>query len=116
MFPIFVGFVLQSYLILYFFLRFKSLFSKVPNNLYRHLILSDIKEVAAHLPPEFSSTATYTFNPIPPKNSIVSYTRPTRQQIAAAAAAGATSLTPAETLLTFFQSLLPTFNVEVIKS
>ena len=28
----------------------KSLFANVPTNLYRHLILSDLKEVAAHLP------------------------------------------------------------------
>ncbi len=28
-----------------------SLFARVPSNLYRHLILSDLKEVAAHLPP-----------------------------------------------------------------
>lgn len=31
--------------------RYKSLFAKVPNNLYRHLVLSDLKEVASHLPP-----------------------------------------------------------------
>lgn len=88
----------------------RSLFSKVPSNLYRHLILSDIKEVAAHLPPEFESTATYSFDPIPPKNSIISYTRPTRKSNTSAA--GATASTPAETLLTFFQSLLPSFNVQ----
>ncbi|CAF0744909.1 unnamed protein product [Brachionus calyciflorus] len=82
----------------------KSLFSKVPPNLYRHLILSDLKEVAIHLPAEFASTDTYTFDPIPPKNSIVSYKRPERVQAQQASA------TRAESLLTFFQSIFPTFN------
>ena len=33
------------------FLRFKTLFTKVPPNLYRHLILSDYKEIPVLLPP-----------------------------------------------------------------
>lgn len=84
------------------------MFANVPTNLYRHLILSDLKEVAAHLPAEYGSTATYTFDPIPPKNSIISYTRPART-----AQANSGSLNRAEGLITFFQSLLPSFNAQV---
>lgn len=88
--------------------KFNSLFSRVPPNLYRHLILSDLKEVSYRLPPEYSSTATYTFDPISPKNSIISYTRPVRQP----SSNQATTTTRAEALLTFFQSLMPSFNVQ----
>lgn len=84
------------------------MFANVPTNLYRHLILSDLKEVAAHLPAEYSSTATYTFDPIPPKNSIISYTRPTRTT-----QSNTGPINRAEALFTFFQSLLPTFNAQV---
>lgn len=86
--------------------KFRSLFAKVPTNLYRHLILADVKEVAAHLPPEFSSTATYTFDPIPPKNPIISYTRPLKKQNNTSQA----TTMQANRLLTFFQSMLPSYN------
>lgn len=38
------------FVLIFFCIRCQSLFSKVPPNLYRHLILSDLKEVAVHLP------------------------------------------------------------------
>jgi hypothetical protein len=55
---------------------------------------------------EYSSSATYPFDPLPPKNSIVSYTRPPRQSSRFAQTSSQASL------LTFFQSLLPNFNLQ----
>jgi len=55
---------------------------------------------------EYSSSATYPFDPLPPKNSIVSYTRPLRQSSSFAQTSSQASL------LTFFQSLLPNFNLQ----
>ena len=106
--------------------RFKTLFAKIPPNVLRHIILSDSKEMALYLPPvlkkhyvlikknffmfiiikEFASKASYTFDPIPPVNSIVSYKRPDRPRTVATYANEAS-------LLTFFRSLLPSFNSEV---
>ena len=50
---------------------------------------------------EYPSTATYTFDPIPPKNTIVSYTRPHRptQHV--------DPLSTSEHIMSFFQSLIP---------
>jgi hypothetical protein len=87
-----------------------SLFARVPPNVYRHLVLSDLKEVPAQVPEEFGSSASYSFDPLPPKNTIRSYTRPERRSNAEAP----NELRP-ETLTSFFQSLLPSFNAENLR-
>ena len=80
--------------------RWQSLFAKVPSNVYRHVILCDLKEVPVNLPPvyiysfivyfliifinsydfikSYPSSSTYAFDPVPPKNTIKSYERPER--------------------------------------
>ncbi len=55
---------------------------------------------------EYHAKAIYTFDPIPPENSIVSYKRPDKPRTVA-------SYANEPSLVTFFRSLLPSFNSEV---
>nr|XP_033797136.1 transcription factor 25 [Geotrypetes seraphini] len=80
----------------------KVRYQSAPRNIYRHMILSEMKEAVAALPLEVTSQAVLGFDPLPPLDSIVSYTRPER-----------TSHPSSEsTLSLFFRSLLPNFNLQ----
>ena len=52
-----------------------------PRNVYRHILLSDIKDATLSLPPELANTPVLSYDPLPPKDSIVSYHRPPRYSI-----------------------------------
>ncbi|XP_063169216.1 ribosome quality control complex subunit TCF25 [Candoia aspera] len=80
----------------------KARYQNAPRNVYRHVILSEIREATAALPPEVTSQPIMGFDPLPPLDSVVSYTRPER----------ATHPTSESTLSLFFRSLLPNFNVQ----
>ncbi|NWU30624.1 TCF25 factor, partial [Dyaphorophyia castanea] len=80
----------------------KIRYQSAPRNIYRHIILSEMKEATAALPLEVTSQPVMGFDPLPPLDSIVSYTRPER-----------TSRPSNEsTLSLFFRSLLPNFNLQ----
>ncbi|NXM67213.1 TCF25 factor, partial [Serilophus lunatus] len=80
----------------------KIRYQSAPRNIYRHIILSEMKEAMAALPLEVTSQPVMGFDPLPPLDSIVSYTRPER-----------TSHPSNEsTLSLFFRSLLPNFNLQ----
>ncbi|XP_035754840.1 LOW QUALITY PROTEIN: transcription factor 25 [Egretta garzetta] len=80
----------------------KMRYQSAPRNIYRHIILSEMKEATAALPLEVTSQPVMGFDPLPPLDSIVSYTRPER-----------TNHPPNEsTLSLFFRSLLPNFNLQ----
>ncbi|NXH57624.1 TCF25 factor, partial [Rhabdornis inornatus] len=80
----------------------KIRYQSAPRNIYRHIILSEMKEATAALPLEVTSQPVMGFDPLPPLDSIVSYTRPER-----------TSHPSNEsTLSLFFRSLLPNFNLQ----
>nr|XP_030138347.3 transcription factor 25 [Taeniopygia guttata] len=80
----------------------KIRYQSAPRNIYRHIILSEMKEATAALPLEVTSQPVMDFDPLPPLDSIVSYTRPER-----------TSHPSNEsTLSLFFRSLLPNFNLQ----
>ncbi|XP_070617855.1 ribosome quality control complex subunit TCF25 [Erythrolamprus reginae] len=80
----------------------KARYQNAPRNVYRHVILSEIREATAALPPEVTSQPIMGFDPLPPLDSTVSYTRPER-----AGHPGNES-----TLSLFFRSLLPNFNLQ----
>ncbi|KAM6429960.1 ribosome quality control complex subunit TCF25 isoform 2-T2 [Liasis olivaceus] len=80
----------------------KARYQNAPRNVYRHVILSEIREATAALPPEVTSQPIIGFDPLPPPDSVVSYTRPER----------ATHPTNESTLSLFFRSLLPNFNLQ----
>lgn len=74
-----------------------------PRNIHRHVLISEIKEATATLPLEVTTQPGMGFDPLPPLDSIVSYTRPERQNAGAA---------NESTLSLFFRSLLPNFNLQ----
>lgn len=57
----------------------KMRFQHAPRNIFRHIILSDLKDVTVSLPPELANEPVMTFDPLPPTDSIISYTRPARR-------------------------------------
>ncbi|NXH16011.1 TCF25 factor, partial [Bucco capensis] len=77
-------------------------YQRAPRNIYRHIILSEIKEATAALPLEVTSQPVMGFDPLPPLDSIISYTRPERTNPPA----------NESTLSLFFRSLLPNFNLQ----
>ncbi|XP_078400571.1 ribosome quality control complex subunit TCF25 [Cetorhinus maximus] len=77
-------------------------YQNVPRNIYRHIILSEIKEAIATLPPEVTAQPVMGYDPLPPLDGIVTYSRPERANQAA----------DGSTLSLFFRSLLPNFNLQ----
>ncbi|KAM9228024.1 ribosome quality control complex subunit TCF25 [Leptosomus discolor] len=80
----------------------KMRYQSAPRNIYRHVILSEMKEATAALPLEVTSQPVMGFDPLPPLDSIVSYTRPERTPYPSNGG----------TLSLFFRSLLPNFNLQ----
>ncbi|XP_069595112.1 ribosome quality control complex subunit TCF25 [Ranitomeya imitator] len=83
-------------------LRRKTRYQSAPRNIHRHVILSEIKGANFALPLDVSSQPVLSFDPLPPLDSVVSYTRPERTH------------RPSNegTLSLFFRSLLPNFNLQ----
>ncbi|KAM9410416.1 ribosome quality control complex subunit TCF25 [Pholidichthys leucotaenia] len=81
----------------------KQRYQSAPRNIHRHVLLSEIKEATATLPLDVTTQPVMGFDPLPPLNSVMSYTRPERQRIGA---------TNESTLSLFFRSLLPNFNLQ----
>ncbi|XP_067905377.1 transcription factor 25 isoform X2 [Heterodontus francisci] len=80
----------------------KIRYQNVPRNICRHIILSEIKEAIATLPPEVTAQPVMGYDPLPPLDGIITYTRPERVNRAA----------DGSSLSLFFRSLLPNFNLQ----
>ncbi|KAM9122463.1 ribosome quality control complex subunit TCF25 isoform 1-T1 [Pangshura tecta] len=80
----------------------KVRYQSAPRNISRHVILSELKEATAALPLEVTSQPVMGFDPLPPLDSITSYTRPERM----------THPSNESTLSLFFRSLLPNFTLQ----
>ncbi|XP_034644259.1 transcription factor 25 isoform X2 [Trachemys scripta elegans] len=80
----------------------KVRYQSAPRNISRHVILSELKEATAALPLEVTSQPVIGFDPLPPLDSITSYTRPERT----------THPSNESTLSLFFRSLLPNFTLQ----
>ncbi|XP_075694683.1 ribosome quality control complex subunit TCF25 [Rhinoderma darwinii] len=83
-------------------LRRKTRYQSAPRNIHRHVILSEIKGANSALPLDVTSQPLLSFDPLPPLDSVVSYTRPERTHQPANGG----------TLSLFFRSLLPNFNLQ----
>ncbi|KAE8608554.1 hypothetical protein XENTR_v10011531 [Xenopus tropicalis] len=84
-------------------MRRKVRYQSAPMNIHRHVILSEIKGASSALPLEVTAQPVLGYDPLPPPDSIISYTRPER-----------TNRPSNEgTLSLFFRSLLPNFNLQV---
>lgn len=83
-------------------LRRKTRYQSAPRNIHRHVILSEIKGANSALPLDVTSQPVLSYDPLPPLDSVMSYTRPER-----------TNRPSNEgTLSLFFRSLLPNFNMQ----
>lgn len=80
----------------------KTRYQGMPKNIYRHILISEIKDATATLPPDMSRTSFLSFDPLPPTDNISSYSRPQR----------ARQETDQNVLQALFRSLFPTFTVE----
>ncbi|XP_077104247.1 ribosome quality control complex subunit TCF25 isoform X3 [Siphateles boraxobius] len=56
----------------------KQRYQSAPRNIHRHVLMSEIKEATATLPLEVTTQPGMGFDPLPPLDSILSYTRPER--------------------------------------
>ncbi|XP_025115412.1 transcription factor 25-like isoform X1 [Pomacea canaliculata] len=81
----------------------KMRYQGTPRNIYRHFIISEIKDATATLPPELVNTPVLTYDPLPPQDAVVSYTRPQRPR------AAEQNVNP---LSLFVRSLLPNFGLQ----
>jgi hypothetical protein len=75
----------------------------LPRNIHRHVIMSEFPSVVSALPGNLARAPATSWDPLPPADSINTYTAPPRQQ---------TVLDDPSSLRLFFRSLLPNFNPE----
>ncbi|XP_022781042.1 transcription factor 25-like, partial [Stylophora pistillata] len=73
-----------------------------PRNIYRHLVMSDIKDAVTSLPMDLVNVPLLSYDPLPPQDSVTGYSRPTRRIEAVGENSGPLSM--------FFRSLLPSFS------
>ncbi|KAI5276857.1 transcription factor 25 isoform X1 [Manis pentadactyla] len=82
--------------------RRKVLYQHAPRNIHRHVVLSEIKEAVAALPPDVTTQSVMGFDPLPPLDTIYSYVRPERLS----------AVSHGNTIALFFRSLLPSYTTE----
>uniref|UniRef100_A0A2K5QBX2 Transcription factor 25 n=1 Tax=Cebus imitator TaxID=2715852 RepID=A0A2K5QBX2_CEBIM len=82
--------------------RRKVLYQRAPRNIHRHVILSEIKEAVAALPPDVTTQSVMGFDPLPPADTVYSYVRPERLS----------PISHGNTIALFFRSLLPNYTME----
>lgn len=74
-----------------------------PRNIYRHILLSDIKDATTSLPRELAETAVLSYDPLPPVDSIDTYKKSGSQ-------GSRPNLDDPSAFRMFFRSLMPNFN------
>ncbi|XP_067652237.1 ribosome quality control complex subunit TCF25-like isoform X2 [Haliotis asinina] len=72
-----------------------------PRNIYRHIIVSEIKDATAELPPELTTSPILSYDPLPPHDSVTTYERRVR---------GRRGEQGGSSLSLFLRSLLPNYN------
>nr|CAG4648156.1 EOG090X0BCY [Moina brachiata]SVE93198.1 EOG090X0BCY [Moina brachiata] len=82
----------------------KKRYQGTPRNIYRHILLCDIKDATATLPQELADAAVMSFDPLPPVDSVSSYNRQNRSNNSAA------NTIEGGIFSTFFRSLMPGYN------
>uniref|UniRef100_A0A8I3MED1 Transcription factor 25 n=1 Tax=Canis lupus familiaris TaxID=9615 RepID=A0A8I3MED1_CANLF len=82
--------------------RRKVLYQRAPRNIHRHVVLSEVKEAVAALPPDVTTQSVMGFDPLPPLDTIYSYVRPERLS----------PVSHGNTIALFFRSLLPNYTME----
>lgn len=78
-----------------------------PRNIYRHIILSDIKEASTALPVDMTISPMMSYDPLPPVDSIAGYSRPERRRV---------TVRLGNPLSEFVMSLWPTYSLNTVAS
>eukprot|EP00095_Tigriopus_kingsejongensis_P000320 maker-scaffold292_size219010-snap-gene-1.35 protein:Tk00320 transcript:maker-scaffold292_size219010-snap-gene-1.35-mRNA-1 annotation:"transcription factor 25" len=81
----------------------KTRYQGAPRNVYRHVLMSDVKDATTSLPRELAETPVLSFDPLPPSDSIDTYTKDDHKS--------RTGIEDPNALGLFFRSMLPSFNV-----
>ena len=84
----------------------KTLYKGTPRNIFRHFILSDVKDVNVALPVGLQRDELYSYDPLPPPNTVRSYERPASPVGSARYPAGRSLLS------TIAESLYPLYGLE----
>jgi len=90
----------------------KVRYQGTPRNVFRHIILSDIKDATAALPRELADSVM-SFDPLPPADSLSSYDRPTRNASSSSTTTAANQ-SDAGILSAFFRSMMPGFDPQEV--
>jgi len=89
----------------------KSRYQGTPRNVYRHVIISDVSEVSAILPRSLSETAILSYDPLPPTDSLNTYSyNGTPQSVPRASDAVMGRDSNETTIRMFLRSLLPNYD------
>ncbi|KAJ8302412.1 hypothetical protein KUTeg_018808 [Tegillarca granosa] len=83
--------------------KLKLRYKGTPRNILRHILISEVKDATAALPPDLANTTVLSYDPLPPPDSIESYTRPERPR---------RIQQEGNVLSTFLRSLLPNFDID----
>eukprot|EP00111_Clytia_hemisphaerica_P019135 TCONS_00056507-protein len=76
-------------------------YNRIPNNVLRHILISEIKEALTNLSATIRNQTIMTHDPLPPEDSVTGYSRPDRPQ---------GSQDQRNLLSLFFQSIMPSFD------
>ncbi|XP_071746131.1 ribosome quality control complex subunit TCF25 isoform X2 [Lepeophtheirus salmonis] len=79
----------------------KTRYQGTPRNIYRHVIMSEIKDATASLPRELTEDPILSYDPLPPTDSIDAYVRNAKTS----------QNEDSSTFQAFFRSLLPSYNI-----
>nr|CAG4638662.1 EOG090X0BCY [Cyclestheria hislopi] len=81
----------------------KRRYQGTPRNIYRHILISEIKDATATLPPDLAEAPLMSYDPLPPLDSVSSYIRPRTIHQESNQSTGSL-------LSSFFRSLMPSYN------
>ncbi|KAK3863461.1 hypothetical protein Pcinc_030768 [Petrolisthes cinctipes] len=73
-----------------------------PMAIYRHILMSEIKDATAALPPALANTPVMSYDPLPPPDSVCGYSRPTSDTRRTSHSSNI--------LASFFRSLMPNYD------
>lgn len=80
----------------------KVRYQGTPLAIYRHILMSEIKDATVTLPPAIANTPIMSYDPLPPPDSVCGYSRPTPP--------GQQTPNSSSILASFFHSLLPNYD------
>ncbi|XP_076034332.1 nuclear localized protein 1 [Oratosquilla oratoria] len=81
----------------------KVRYQGTPTAIYRHIILAEVKDATAALPPSLSKSPVMSFDPLPPMDTVCDYVRPRSE-------GNQPSASSSGILTSFFRSIMPNYD------